>query len=362
MNYAIVMAGGTGKRLWPLSRKKRPKQILKILDGQTLLHHCFDRLAPIFDLRNIIVLTNENYIDLVKENLPELPPNNIIAEPAVRDTAGAIGLAATILSKQDPDATMAVVTADQVMKPIETFQTAFNDALDFVNNNPNCMITFGVKPAFASTQFGYINCTNPEEHKDCKNKIYTVAAFKEKPGKETAKKYIESGQYFWNAGMFVWKARTILDNLENFLPESTELLEKIKADWATPQQNTTLNEYFLKLPKISIDYAVMEKAKNVHAIKLDCQWLDLGAFDALADFIKSDKNHNIVVAGLSELLDCKNSIIVTEDDNHLIAAIGLENVVIAHTPDATFVSTAKQAGRLKELLEQIEKNTGEKFL
>jgi mannose-1-phosphate guanylyltransferase len=189
-----------------------------------------------------------------------------------------------------------------------------------------------------------------------------VKAFKEKPNEETAKTYINSEQYFWNSGMFVWKAKTILDNLAKFLPEATEPLSKIQAAWDSPNQQQVLKDWFVKLPKISIDYAVMEKAEKVHAIKLDCQWLDMGSFAALADVISSDKDRNIVVAGTSELLDCRDSIIITEDRGHLIAAIGLENLVVAHTPDATLVCPVNQTQRLKELLDLIRQRTGEKFL
>jgi len=362
MNYAVIMAGGTGKRLWPLSRKKRPKQVLRLLNGQTLLRRCFERIRPMFDIRNIIVLTNADYVDVVRENLPELPFNNIIAEPAVRDTAGAIGLVSSILTKYDSDATIAVVTADQVIKPAEMLQQALKDALTFVNNNPDDMIAFGIQPTFASTLLGYIKCVDARECPNCKNKIYTVEAFKEKPDAETAKEYIDTGQYLWNSGMFVWKAKTILANLAKLLPEATEPLARIRADWDSPNQQKTLKGWFVKLPQISIDYAVMEKADRVYAIKLDCQWLDIGSFAALADIIRSDKDNNIVVAGTSELLDCKNNIVVTEDKGHLIAAIGLENTVVAHSPDATFVCHIDQTQRLKELLELIKQHKGEEFL
>lgn len=362
MNYAVVMAGGTGKRLWPLSRKDRPKQVLKLFEGQTLLRLCFERLGPMFDPRNIIVLTNAGYADLVRENLTGLPSNNVIAEPVVRDTAGAVGLAASVIIKYDPDATIAVVTADQIIEPAEALQSAIKDALEFVNKNPECMITFGIKPTFPSTQLGYIRCINPRKCAGCENKIYEVESFKEKPDEKTAQEYISSGQYSWNSGMFVWKAKTILDNLNEFLPEASEHLKKIQTDWDSPNQQKTLDESFRKLPKISIDFAVMEKARNVHAIRLDCRWLDLGSFAALADVITSDKNKNIVVAGQTELLDCKESILITEDGEHLIAGIGLERMVVVHSPDVTFVCPVDQTARLKELLELLEKRGAEKFL
>jgi mannose-1-phosphate guanylyltransferase len=362
MNYAVIMAGGTGKRLWPLSRKNRPKQVLKLFEGQNLLRLCFERISPIFDARNIIVLTNAGYSDIVRESVTGLPYNNVIAEPVVRDTAGAIGLAASILTKIDPDATMAVITADQMIDPPETFRQAIKDALNFINANPDSMITFGIQPTFPSTQLGYIKCSAPTKCPKCKNEIYTVDSFKEKPSEETARRYLAEGKYFWNSGMFVWKAKTILAHLDKYLPDAIQPLRKIQADWDGPIQQKTLEDYFPRLPKISIDFAVMEKASDVHAIKLDCRWLDLGSFAALADIIKSDKNNNIVVASQSELLDCESSVFVTEDAGHLLVAIGLDNMVVAHSPDATLVCPIDKAYRLKELLERIESRTGDKYL
>jgi len=362
MNYAVVMAGGTGKRLWPLSRQARPKQVLKLLEGRTLLRRCFERLNGIFDQRNIIILTNAGYADLVREDLPELPYNNVIAEPAVRDTSGAIGLAAAVLTKYDRDATMAIVTADQLIKPAELFQQALQDALAFINQTPDALLTFGIQPAFANTQLGYIKLGSARTLPALKNQVHQVEAFREKPDEKTAKQYLDSGQYCWNSGMFVWKAKTILENLFNFLPASRKPLVSIQTDWDSPNQQESLLEWFVKLPKISIDFAVMEKAENVYAIKLDCQWLDLGSFAALADIISADKDNNIVVAGFSEILDSKNCVVATEDEDHLLALVGLQNIVVAHSPDATLVCHIDHAHRLKELLELIKQHTGGKFL
>jgi len=193
-------------------------------------------------------------------------------------------------------------------------------------------------------------------------KVYRVEAFREKPDEQTAAKYLADGQYYWNSGMFVWKAKTILSNIEKYLPQAVEPLAKIRSAWHSPEQQQVMKEWFVKMPKISIDYAVMEKAENIYAIKLDCSWLDMGSFAALADIISSDEHNNIVVAEKSELLDCNNSIVVTEDKGHLIAAIGLNNMVIAHSPDATFVCPIDQTQRIKELLELIQKNRGDDYL
>jgi mannose-1-phosphate guanylyltransferase len=362
MDYAVIMAGGTGKRLWPLSRRGRPKQLLKLFQGESLLRRCFGRLRTIFDREQIFVLTNARFVDLVRRDLSQLPHNNVITEPAVRDTAGAVGLAASVLVKSDPDATLAVVTADHIIKPTEVYKQTLKDAIHFVNNNPDAMITFGIEPGFASTQLGYIKLEAGRKCDGCKNLIYRVETFKEKPDQVTAKEYLDDGSYCWNSGMFVWKARTILGKLFDFLPACRKPLEKIQAGWNGPRQQAILEKWFVKLPRISIDYAVMEKAENIYALKLACHWLDLGSFTALVDVIDADKNNNVVVAGLTELLDCSGNIIVTEDQGHLIATIGLEDMVIAHSSDATLVCRKEDCQRLKELLELVKHHNGEVFL
>jgi mannose-1-phosphate guanylyltransferase len=358
MDFVVIMAGGSGKRLWPLSRQKRPKQVLKLLDGQTLLRKCFERLEGLFDLRNILVLTNGDYVEMVRENLSELPEQNVIAEPVVRDTVGAIGLAAAVLAKYDKSATMVVVTADQILEPAEPFQNAVRQAMSFVKQNPEAMVTFGIKPSYAATDYGYIKLGDVKGGSG----VHKVEAYKEKPAQQTAQEYLDSGQYVWNSGMFVWRCETILNNLKRFLPACTEPLQKIQLEWGGPDQQQTLMEWFPKMPKISIDYAVMEKAEHVYSIPLDCRWLDMGSFAALADVVSADTGNNIVVAGTTELLDCKNSIVVTEEKDHLLALVGMENVIVAHTPDATLVCPIDQGHRLKELLDKIKDHKNEKYL
>lgn len=362
MNFAVIMAGGSGKRLWPLSRESRPKQVLKLLDGQTLLRKCFERLQGIFDLRNILVLTNANYVDLVRENLSELPKENVIAEPAVRDTAGAIGLAAAILHKYDPKATMAIVTADQIMEPAETFQRAMQTAVSFVNTHPDALVTFGIRPTFPSSQFGYIKFSDTPVEGTGDNPVHVIEAFQEKPAEETARKYLDSGSYYWNSGMFVWRCETILKKLKEFLPECVGPLNAIKANWGKAEQQQTLQDYFPRLPKISIDFAVMEKTEQVYGVKLDCRWLDMGSFAALVDILESDPDNNIVITDHSEMLDCKNNIVVTEEKGHLLALIGVENLIVAHSKDATLVCPIDHGHRLKELLEKIKAHHNGKFV
>lgn len=358
MNYAVIMAGGSGKRLWPLSRQKRPKQVLKLLGGETLLRKCFQRLEGIFQPENILLLTNANFVETVCEDLPELLTENIVAEPVMRDTSSAIGLAATILHKKDPDANMAVVTADQLLKPLESFQQVMRTALDFVQSNPEALLTFGIQPTFPSTQLGYIKF-GKESFGDG---VHKIEAFREKPNLETAKQYFKDSRFVWNSGLFVWKCQTILDNLKKFVPDGVGPLSKIRDAWGQSNQQAVLEEWFPKMPKISIDYAVMEKSKCVYGISLDCQWHDLGSFRALRDIIQSDAEGNTVISAHTTFLDSSNNIVVTEDDGHMLALIGVEDMIIANSSDATLVCPVEHANHLKELLEKISDNSGSQFL
>ena len=362
MDYAVIMAGGTGKRLWPLSREARPKQVLRLFGGKTLLECCLERLLPIIDPSRIFVLTNAAYVDIVRESLGAVPPENVVPEPAVRDTAGAIGLAAAILDRMDDQATMAVVTADQMIQPVGVFQQAIKDGLSFVRSHPRSLVTFGIKPTYAATGYGYIKCQEGESFEGCENPVHVVDSFKEKPDEATAKSYIEHGQYFWNSGMFVWKARRILELIHCFLPDAREPLLHLGEAWGTAEQDEALKTWFVRLPKISIDFAVMEKADRVNAIRMDCDWLDMGSYTAMSDIMTKDDQANHVAAAKHVLMDCSGNIVVTEQDGHLIAGIGLEGMVVAHSPNATLVCPKGQLNKLKGLLAQIEEQGGSHFL
>lgn len=362
MDYAVIMAGGTGKRLWPLSRETRPKQVLRLFGGKTLLEGCLDRLLPMFDPSNIFVLTNAAYLDIVRESLGAVPPENVVPEPAVRDTAGAIGLAATILDRMDDQATMAVVTADQMIQPVGVFQQALKDAMCFVGSHPRASVTFGIKPTHAATTYGYIKCQEGLSFEGCSNPVHAVDSFREKPDAVTAQSYIEHGHYYWNSGMFVWKARRILELIHCFLPAAREPLLHLGEAWGTDEQANALNTWFARLPKISIDFAVMEKADQVYAVRMDCDWLDMGSYTALSDVMTQDAQANVVVAEKHVLLDCAENIVVTEQEGHLIAGIGLEGLVVAHSPNATLVCPRDQLDKLKGLLAHIDEQGGSQFL
>lgn len=353
MNFVVIMAGGSGQRLWPLSRKDRPKQVLRLMQNQTLLGQCYSRLRPCFEPEQIFVLTNAAYVDLVCKALPDLPRNHIIAEPLVRDTAAAIGLAATVLTAEDPEAQMAVVTADHVIEPGEVLLDVLQGALVYVSEHEETLVTFGVKPTFPATQYGYLQCKDTVDTA-AGHPVYQVMAFKEKPSQEVAQQYLEAGDVLWNSGMFVWKAKAILGYLARFLPGAMGPLQTIGAAWGTEQWQTVVEEYFGEIPKISIDFAVMEKAGQVIALPLPCHWLDLGAFTSLEGIYAPDEQGNIVVAQSAQLMDTRSSIVVTEDEGHLIATIGLDGMLVVHSQDATLVCPVEELDRLKELLGNLE--------
>jgi len=362
MNYAVIMAGGSGQRLWPLSRKNRPKQILDLFDNQSLLQLCVNRLQGLFTPEQTIIVTNAEYADVVRTHLPAIPAENILGEPVGRDTSNAIGLAASILQLRDPNAIMAVFSADQIIEPVEPLQNALRTAIHFLESHPRALFTFGIKAAYAHTGFGYLKRGPHLEEEDS---VFPVEAFKEKPNKSTARTYIRSGEYCWNSGMFVWRVDTILQQLERFLPHNFERLQTIAETWNTPEKNQVLQDEFTRLEKISIDFGVMERAMDVFMCELDCHWVDVGSYQALADAMgQKDIDNNITLKHtLCEWIDSGNNIAISDSNDHLIVAIHAEDLIIVHTDDATLICHRDETDdHLKKLLERMAPRGLQKYL
>ena len=354
MRYAVIIAGGSGTRLWPLSRKSRPKQLLRILGNKSLLELSLTRLRGLIEPANTFIMTNAEYAQAVRDEAPDVPAENVIGEPQGRDTANAIGLAAAILNQRDPEAVMGVFTADHIIEPVEAFGHSVTRAFDLADRLPQSLITFGLKPAWPHTGLGYIHggeiITTPADDYEA----LKVQGFKEKPSHEVACTYCKSGRHFWNSGMFVWQAKTILAQLQEFLPGSYEGLQQIAAQWDSPAGLEPLERIFPTLEKISIDYAVMEKADNVLVVVLPCSWVDVGSWSTLTEVMPADGQGNITVASVAELLDSRNNIIVSEDD-HLLALVGLQDLVVVHSPDATLICHKEQAQLVRSLVAKLEK-------
>lgn len=362
MEYAVIMAGGLGTRLWPLSRQSVPKQLLPVSKGKSLLQLSFERLLGVVPAERIFVCTAEAHRKAVLENLPQLPPENVLGEPQPRDTANAVGFPAAVLHKKDADAVFAVVTADHVIEPVETFQACIREAFAVTKEHPKSLVTFGIVPTHGHTGLGYIQRGDPLD--DAKG-AYHVLAFKEKPDKPTADRYVESGRFYWNSGMFVWRADTVLEQLAAYLPQSYQGLMKIAEAWGTPNQQQVLAEVYPRLPKISIDYAVMEPAsqrKVVNVVEMPVNWVDVGSYPALAETLEVDERDNATDAPRLITMDSDGNIIVSRDANHLISVIGVSDMIIIHTPDVTMVCPQAEAQRVKELVSKVREKYGEQYM
>ncbi|GMU84190.1 MAG: mannose-1-phosphate guanylyltransferase [Phycisphaerales bacterium] len=355
MRHALIMAGGAGTRLWPLSRRKRPKQLLRLFENQSLLQLARRRLAGLFEPANIWVITSQSYINLVRNELPDLPHENLIGEPEGRDTANAIGLAAHLLHRRDPDGTMAVFTADHIITPIEEFQAAISRGLAAAEQQPGALVTFGITPDSPHTGYGYIHRGD-----DAGPGVSRVLEFREKPSLAVAEGYVKSGAYLWNSGMFVWRTQAILAELERCLPDNYRALGELAAGWKTLSGTERAARMFAAVPKISIDFGVMEKAGNVLVVEMPCKWQDLGSWTAIAATRDADAGGNIIVAPQTITLDARDNIVVS-DSGHLIVLLGVSDLVVVHAGDATLVCRKEHEQRLKELVKIREQHFGSTF-
>jgi mannose-1-phosphate guanylyltransferase len=357
MRYAVIMAGGSGTRLWPLSRWNRPKQLLPLIGGRSLLDLAVERLTGLFEHKNILIVTNAEYADQIAAELPQLPRANIVGEPEGRDTANAVALAAQLLAARDADATMAIFTADHIIRPTSVFIQAVRTACETAEQHADALVTFGIRPTWPHTGLGYIHCSQTVA-----DGVRQVVGFKEKPDRHTARRYVESGEHYWNSGMFVWKVSAIRDALTRYLPGSMEKLAPILAVAAEGKDyGPLLRDIYPQLEKISIDFAVMEKAPKVLMVELKCDWLDVGYWPAIENIVDLDEGGNAVVAKNTAILDGFRNIVVTEDD-HLLAILGIDDCIIVHSPDATLVCNKGESQRLKEMVELIRQKYGKKYI
>lgn len=361
MRYAVIMAGGAGTRLWPMSRQARPKQLLAVVEGtRTLLDLAYARVRAVLPPERIFVCTAEAYRDSALAALPELPPDNLLGEPCRRDTAAAVGFPAAVLRELDPDAVAAFVSSDHVIEPENAFAAALDTAFAVAEEQAKSLVTLGVVATSAHTGMGYVERGEPlPGHQD----VYGVRSFTEKPNLPTARTYLDSGRYYWNSGMFVWRCDTVLGELATHLPETYAGLVQIAAAWHTPQRAAVLEREYRTFTKISIDYAVMEPASrgegtaDVVVVELPVDWLDVGSWPALGQTLPHDPDEN-ATAARAVLLDSRGNIVLSDDPEHLVATVGLHDMIIVHTADATLVCPRSQAQKVKDLLAAVTDRFG----
>lgn len=346
--YAIIMAGGVGSRFWPVSTTEFPKQFHDMLGtGKSLLQKTFDRLTKSIPVENILVLTNEKYNDLVLQQLPEINPNHIVLEPAMRNTAPCILYAAMKIQKDNPDAVMIVAPSDHWIEDEQAFLDNVLQAFEFCQKN-DALMTLGIQPTFPNTGFGYI-----EFDKSDVNPIKKVEQFREKPDYETAKAFLQSGNFLWNAGIFMWSAKAIISAFEHYQPVMNSLFKNGYDTYQTPNEKAFINENYKKAENISIDYAILEKAKNVFVLPATFDWNDLGTWGSLHEKLDKDNFDNAVVNANVYLENASNNIIRTEGKK-LVVIDGLNDYIVVDKDDTLLIYPKSKEQDIKQIVSKLK--------
>ncbi len=346
--HAFIMAGGGGTRLWPLSRRERPKQALTLIDERTMFQHAVDRIAPVFQPDEMWVVTGADQVQQLLLQAPELPSKNFIIEPMGRGTAPAIGLGAIHLRKKDPQAVMAVLTADHSIRDVACFRQVLTAAAQAAQEGH--LVTLSITPSFPSTGYGYIKRGDSLRDVDGFT-VYRAERFTEKPSPETAHRMVESGRYSWNSGMFIWRVERILDEFAQQMPELYDYLMQIEAVLGTPAYESTLRRIWPQVTPQTIDYGVMEGARDVAVIPVDIGWSDVGNWSSMWDILPADAQGNLVV-GPHIGIDTHGSIIF--GNQRLIATIGIKDMVIVDTQDAILVCPLEREQEVREMVKRLQ--------
>lgn len=351
---AVILAGGSGSRLWPLSRQQLPKQFLCVDGGSTMLQATIDRLQPMIKPADVWVVTGEEHAK--GEAYHMLSSYNTIMEPEGRNTAPAIAIAAALLQEQGGDQVMVVLPADHMIKDVEAFQTHLAGAVEAAEQG--WLITFGITPTRPDTGFGYIKTA--KQPSSSGSEVLQVERFTEKPDLGTAEAFLREGAYYWNSGMFVWRTSVILKEIETHLPDVYKILEDIRAGWRQGQEiQHAIKAHFSRMPNVSIDYGVLEKAGNVGLIPSELGWSDVGSWDAVYEIADKDQGGNSI-QGKAIALDCKNTLI--RGDKRTIAVIGVEDLNIVETPDAILITKRGQSQRVREVVDALRSGNGQEHI
>ncbi len=356
-HYVAIMAGGIGSRFWPKSRVNYPKQFLDILNtGKSLIQWTFDRFATFIPVENIFVVTSEEYTDIVEEQLPGLLVENIVAEPSRKNTAPCIAYISFKIAQQNPAASLIVAPADHLILDNPGFQNICAHAMDFVEKN-KALVTLGIKPTYPNTGYGYIQ----HETESAEDNVYRVKTFTEKPNLELARTFISSGDFLWNAGIFIWKIGSILEEFEKHQPEMFELFASEKEKLNTPAEKTAIDQIYPLCTSISIDYAIMEKADNVYVIPSSFGWSDLGTWASAYDNLEKDYLGN-AIAGNNILVIDSTKCMVSAPQDKLLVLQGLNDFIVVDTKDVLLICKQDREQEIKEYVAEVKRNKGDKFL
>lgn len=343
---ALIMAGGRGERFWPRSRRSMPKQFISLTDdGKTMIQLTVERINPIVEYENIFIATSEEYRQIVREQLPMIPEENILCEPVGRNTAPCIGLGAAVIQNRYGDSIMLVLPSDHMIKYNQMYRTVVTDACEIAAHDDN-LVTIGITPDYPETGYGYIKFDSAVTN----GRAFAVDRFVEKPDLETAKEYLRTEEYLWNSGMFIWKTSSILSNFEKFLPDMYVGLQAISSAIGTPSFKSTLEKEFTSFEKISIDYGIMEKAKDIFIVPGTFGWDDVGSWLAVERIKKTNELGN-VVSGNVISIDSKNCII--EGSDKLIAMVGIEDTVVVDTQDALLICDKAHTNDIRKVLDNL---------
>jgi mannose-1-phosphate guanylyltransferase len=360
-NYCVIMAGGIGSRFWPYSRSKKPKQFLDILGtGRTLLQSTYDRFIQIIPKENILIVSNEDYSELILEQLPDLKPEQILLEPMRRNTAPCIAYANYRIKSITEDANIVVAPSDHIILKESSFIEVVNSGLNFVNEN-NALLTLGIQPSRPETGYGYIQINGDKDNIQLNQSFRKVKTFTEKPDHELAQKFLESGDFFWNSGMFFWSLDTINNSFRSYLPDVDSLFHEGMGIYNTENENSFIETAYSKCKNISIDYGIMEKADNVHVLCADIGWSDLGTWGSLYDISDKDNEANVSKGGKSYFYDSDNNLINTPDSK-LVVIQGLEDFIVVDTDDVLLICKKKEEQRIKQFVNDVKLNAGDQFI
>ncbi|MEM7624349.1 MAG: mannose-1-phosphate guanylyltransferase [Planctomycetota bacterium] len=371
MRYALIIAGGSGTRLWPMSTKQLPKQLIPFVGsdadgagGRSLLQIAMERLDGLLPPEQIFVCAGESTKQVMLDKLPGLSEDRFISEPMGRDTLNAVGLGCAVLKHKDPDATVAIFTADHIIEPVEDLLKIVEQGFELAERDDATLVTFGITPTHAATGYGYLQLGDALEGGGL-----VVDEFKEKPEQAVAEKYHAAGpeKYLWNSGMFVWKAATVLECIRRYAPENHEKLDHLGKTWDAPTRDADLAEIYPTLKKVSVDYAVMEPASKdagmtVAAVPMPLSWLDVGSWPSFGDTLQKDADGHAASGCKAVHLGGKNVLAASDVSGHLITTIGCEDLIVIHTAQATLVCRADQAEQIKQLHGLVGERVGENYL